>query len=147
MLAGNLDGNKIDLNTLFEGVGAVAGGTMTEEELAEVSPGVRALVKWLNDQMFITCDSGDGSNYEEGMGCALPIPMIAIQSNPNDIWYSSRRLLRLLRERGVNFDRPEWGCNSGDEIPTFPQITASYDPNDDSALILLSNVTSDMAGL
>jgi dihydroxy-acid dehydratase len=33
MLAGHIDGRKIDLNTLFEGVGAVAGGKMTEAEL------------------------------------------------------------------------------------------------------------------
>jgi len=33
MLAGHLDGEKIDLNTVFEGLGAVTGGSMTEEEL------------------------------------------------------------------------------------------------------------------
>ena len=33
MMAGHLDGEKIDLNTVFEGVGAVAGGKMTEAEL------------------------------------------------------------------------------------------------------------------
>ncbi len=33
MLAGNLDGKKIDLNTVFEGVGAYAAGKMTEAEL------------------------------------------------------------------------------------------------------------------
>ena len=35
MLAGNLDGKKIDLNTVFEGVGAYAAGKMTEAELDE----------------------------------------------------------------------------------------------------------------
>jgi len=33
MLAGHLDGKKIDLNSVFEGVGAVASGKMSEEEL------------------------------------------------------------------------------------------------------------------
>ena len=33
MLAGYLDGSKIDLNTVFEGIGALAGGKITEEEL------------------------------------------------------------------------------------------------------------------
>ncbi|MBN1177023.1 MAG: dihydroxy-acid dehydratase [Dehalococcoidales bacterium] len=33
MLAGTLDGEKIDLSTVFEGVGAVTGGKMTEAEL------------------------------------------------------------------------------------------------------------------
>ena len=36
MLAGRLDGEKIDLNTVFEGVGAITGGTMTEEELVRL---------------------------------------------------------------------------------------------------------------
>ena len=36
MLAGNLDGKKIDLNTVFEGVGAFAAGTMTEAELTQI---------------------------------------------------------------------------------------------------------------
>jgi dihydroxy-acid dehydratase len=36
MLAGDLKGEKIDLNTVFEGVGAVTAGKMTEEQLAEI---------------------------------------------------------------------------------------------------------------
>jgi dihydroxy-acid dehydratase len=36
MLAGYLDGNKIDINTVFEGLGAVTGGKMTEEELVRI---------------------------------------------------------------------------------------------------------------
>ncbi len=36
MLAGNLDGKKIDLNTVFEGIGAVVGGKMTEKELTRI---------------------------------------------------------------------------------------------------------------
>jgi len=36
MLAGHLDGQKIDLNTVFEGLGAVTGGKMTEEELIRI---------------------------------------------------------------------------------------------------------------
>jgi dihydroxy-acid dehydratase len=36
MLAGVLNGEKIDVNTLFEGVGAVASGKMTAEELARI---------------------------------------------------------------------------------------------------------------
>jgi len=36
MLAGKLDGEKIDLSTVFEGVGAVTGGKMTEAELVRL---------------------------------------------------------------------------------------------------------------
>ncbi|HBT17598.1 MAG TPA: dihydroxy-acid dehydratase, partial [Firmicutes bacterium] len=36
MLAGELNGNQIDLNSVFEGVGAEAAGKITPEELAEI---------------------------------------------------------------------------------------------------------------
>jgi len=36
MLAGHMDGKKIDLNNVFEGVGAVTGGKMTEAELSRL---------------------------------------------------------------------------------------------------------------
>jgi dihydroxy-acid dehydratase len=36
MLAGYLDGNKIDVSSVFEGLGAVAGGKMTEAELIRI---------------------------------------------------------------------------------------------------------------
>jgi dihydroxy-acid dehydratase len=36
MLAGYLDGKKIDVNTIFEGVGAVTAGTMSEAELEKL---------------------------------------------------------------------------------------------------------------
>jgi dihydroxy-acid dehydratase len=36
MLAGSLDGKKIDLNTVFEGVGAYAAGKITEAELTRI---------------------------------------------------------------------------------------------------------------
>ena len=36
MLAGNYKGRDISLTQMFEGIGAVAGGRMTEEELAEL---------------------------------------------------------------------------------------------------------------
>ncbi len=36
MLAGHLNGKMVDLNNVFEGVGKVTGGTMTEEQLVEL---------------------------------------------------------------------------------------------------------------
>lgn len=38
----------------------------------EISPGVRDLVTKLQKLGYTTTDSGDGSNYAEGMECALP---------------------------------------------------------------------------
>ena len=45
---------------------------MTEEELKSIPYGVRSLVKDLNERGYTTTDSGDGSNFKEGMSCALP---------------------------------------------------------------------------
>ncbi len=36
MLAGRLHGEELDINTVFEGVGALSAGTITEEQLAEI---------------------------------------------------------------------------------------------------------------
>ena len=38
----------------------------------ELSPGIRDLVIKLDELGYTTTDSGDGSNHEDGMECALP---------------------------------------------------------------------------
>lgn len=45
---------------------------------ATLSPGVRDLVLALRERGLMTTDSGDGSNYANGMGCALPYHHVAI---------------------------------------------------------------------
>jgi hypothetical protein len=45
---------------------------------ATLSPGVRNLVLALRERGIMTQDSGDGSNFAEGMSCALPYPHVAI---------------------------------------------------------------------
>jgi dihydroxy-acid dehydratase len=58
MLAGYLDGRKIDLNTVFEGVGAVTAGKMTEAELSR-----------LEQQACPTCGSCAGMFTANTMNC------------------------------------------------------------------------------
>lgn len=60
----------------------------------EISPGVRALVFALREAGLFTVDSGDGSNYEAGMGCAMPYPHVFIMC-PAD---KTERVVELARE-------------------------------------------------
>lgn len=109
---------------------------MKPEELAKVSPNVRALVAWLNNNGFPTTDSGDGSNHAAGMEGACPFPLIAIQVEPTTLVWHAKRLRRLLEGRGVVFT-----------ADAFAKIEATFDPLDGVALILLIGVTSRDAGL
>ena len=105
------------------------------EEFRKLSPGVRHLVLWLNQQGFKTTDSGDGSNHADGMECAVPHPMVAIVCRAERMVDEARRLKVLLEERGLVFKADG------------PDIQASYDPADDSAVIVLMNVLSEDARL
>lgn len=46
-----------------------------------LSPKIRKLVRLLHGWGYETTDSGDGSNAEEGMECAVPFPMVVVQLN------------------------------------------------------------------
>jgi len=121
--------------------------TLSDEETAKLSPGVRDLVVWLNEQGFVTCDSGDGSNYEMGMGCAVPEPMIVIEVNMFHIAGTANQLHHLLNQHGVDFT-PKYFDDSGDKrAHDWPTIHASYDPEDRHAVIILLNVTSGMVDM
>lgn len=98
-----------------------------------LSPNVTRLVRFLNDHGFITTDSGDGSNFEAGMECAVPEPMVAIQVDPSYLVTEAQRLHVLLQSRGVRFE-------------DGPVIQATYDPHDQSSIILLLNVVDGMIG-
>jgi hypothetical protein len=41
--------------------------------MSDISPGIVDIVNQLNKLGYATCDSGDGSNYENGMECAFPV--------------------------------------------------------------------------
>ena len=97
-----------------------------------ISPNVRKLVWWLNENGFKTTDSGDGSNYEAGMEGACPFLMVAITVEHLNLVPESDRLCRLLNKCfGITFE-----CGS-----IGPNIEASYNPGDSSACIVLTYVT------
>jgi hypothetical protein len=60
----------------------------------ELSPGVRALVFALREAGLFTVDSGDGSNYEAGMDCAMPYPHVFIMCPVAKL----ERVVELARE-------------------------------------------------
>jgi len=107
-----------------------------------LSPGIKELVLWLNEQGFETTDSGDGTNAAAGMECAVEYPMVVmVVDKPGRLVDEAQRLYKALRGRGIQFDHAKRGYTSDDTI-CWPQIQASYDPADGTAVILLSNVTS-----
>ena len=63
----------------------------------EISPGVRDLVRELNEvHGFVTCDSGDGSNYEDGMTCAYPDRNVFMHFDTRQAAQSAKSRLELL---------------------------------------------------
>lgn len=70
----------------------------------DMDPGIRQTVRWLNNNGFITTDSGDGkTKYADGEEpcCAMPFPNVAIQTKPEALAADCDRLADLLREKGV----------------------------------------------
>ncbi len=102
------------------------------ETLESISPGVRKLVVWLNDQGFKTTDSGDGTNYKEGMSCALPFPMVAIEcADAYSAIGQATKLHLLVSEMGVCF-------GEGDPPKS---LDMSWSPVDAASVIVLTNIT------
>jgi len=72
--------------------------------MEELSPGIKDFVVWLNDNGFDTIDSGDGSNHEDGMECAVEFPMVAIQvMDKNKLISEADRLIELIDK----LDKPD----------------------------------------
>lgn len=93
-----------------------------------LSPKIKDAVLFLRKLEFNTCDSGDGSNFENGMECALPFPHIIIQSTKRNFISECDRLSIIFKRKSI----------------TKVTIEGSYDPMDESAIILL--LDSDNSG-
>lgn len=115
---------------------------LDEGVVTSLSPGVRDLVILLNELGFRTCDSGDGSNYAHGMGCAVPFPMIAIETDRSNLCSEADRLMHVLEERGVSFEPKTQEAGEDSPEAQFPHIDATYSPQDGHAVIVLYNVLS-----
>ena len=70
MLAGRIHGQKTSLSTIFEAVGAVANGTMTEEELDEYE-----------NKTCPTCGSCSGMYTANSMNCLTEVLGMGLKGN------------------------------------------------------------------
>ncbi|WP_026883348.1 dihydroxy-acid dehydratase [Clostridium akagii] len=89
MLAGNTNGKTTDLSTVFEAVGAVQAGTMTEEELED-----------LENTACPTCGSCSGMYTANSMNCLSEVLGLALPGNGTiPAVYSER--IRLAKKTGM----------------------------------------------
>lgn len=89
MLAGKVKGNKVDLSTVFEAVGAVSAGTMDEEELEE-----------LENSACPSCGSCSGMFTANSMNCMTEALGLALPGNGTvPAVYSGR--IRLAKYSGT----------------------------------------------
>lgn len=93
------------------------------EQVSHLSPGIRDLVLALRAAGFNTTDSGDGSNHEQGMACAVPFRMVAITCHPADLASTADRLAVWLQDNPL-----DW--------PVY-RVEATYNPLDGVGAILL----------
>lgn len=110
---------------------------MTDDELDYdvLDPGICDVVRLLRSHAFDTSDSGDGVT-KINMPCALSMPHVFIPVDPTQMISATLRLHRVVTAAGVTVS-PNGQGNV--------YIEASYDPADDSALIMLYGL--DDAGL
>ncbi|NLY46909.1 MAG: dihydroxy-acid dehydratase [Tissierella sp.] len=89
MLAGKVKGNKVDLSTVFEAVGAVSAGTMSEEELYD-----------LEDKACPGCGSCSGMFTANSMNCMTEALGLALPGNgTTPAVYADR--IRLAKYSGM----------------------------------------------
>ena len=89
MLAGHIDGRKRSLSSIFEAVGSVAAGTMTEEKLREYE-----------EKVCPTCGSCSGMYTANSMNCLTEAIGMGLQGNGTiPAVYSAR--IRLAKHAGM----------------------------------------------
>ena len=89
MLAGHIDGRKRSLSSMFEAVGAVAAGKMTQEKLAEYE-----------EKVCPTCGSCSGMYTANSMNCLTETIGMGLQGNGTiPAVYSAR--IRLAKHAGM----------------------------------------------
>ena len=100
----------------------------------DLDPGIREVVRRLNDALFTTTDSGDGASKVEWIedGEAEDFPHVVITVASDEIEIETNRLKNLVESWGVCVEpvgySPVW-------------IQATYDPCDGLATIMLAGVS------
>lgn len=98
--------------------------------IAELDPGIREVVRYLNDHNFATTDSGDGvTKLAAGWPAeeVLDYPHVAVHSEVYGMVGRARLVLRRL----------QIGADEG-RVPAGFTVQLTYDPADDSAIIFVS---------
>jgi len=88
MKAGNLNGRKVDLISVFEGVGKVKTGSISEKDLAD-----------LESEGCPTCGSCSGMFTANSMNCLMEALGIALPGNGSILAVDERRM-ELVKEAG-----------------------------------------------
>lgn len=100
----------------------------------ELDPGIRQLVRILNNRGFVTTDSGDGySKDEEARVFDQPHVCISLDS-PDDIIPAADRLIEVMATYGVEI------VTQGPEDVKTPCIQVDYCPVTRRASMLLMDV-------
>jgi hypothetical protein len=94
--------------------------------LADLDPGIRDVVRYLNDHEFPTTDSGDGVSKPRLTG-VLDYPHVAVWAEVYGMVGRARMLLRRL----------QIGADEG-KVPAGFKVQLTYDPEDDSVIIFVS---------
>lgn len=87
----------------------------------DINPGVRKLVKLLNDNGFVTTDSGDGVTHDHA--CDRDYAFVVIASSPDSLIKDTHAVWQLLMNHGVTFQEL-----TSMEADPVPQILAVYVP-------------------
>ncbi len=102
---------------------------LSPEILEGISPGVRQLIVDLRAAGFDTCDSGDGSNFENGMACAVPVRMVAIVVSKEELIPETERLAQWCQDYPL-----DW--------PAY-QIEGSWNPAEVTPMILITEASQE----
>jgi len=97
-----------------------------EKIIDQVSPNLQSAVRFLWNHGFETTDSGDGTNFENGMEGAIPYDHVAIQMQDNML----SKIPHRTEELQVLLDRN--GCGS-------ILVEATYFPRERICIILVSD--------
>lgn len=91
----------------------------------ELNPCIRNLVRLLRDAGFRTSDSGDGTNFQNGMEGALDFCHVVAFVDPPELLSEADRLVKLLKE-SVKPGVAEYGPNGYSVEATYlPQASAA----------------------
>lgn len=99
----------------------------------DLDPGIRQVVRWLNDNSFVTTDSGDGVSKPHADE-VLDVPHVSIRCEAETLVQVCDQLTILLREAGV-----EPSPMTEDVVPGAVHVQGFYDPSvsQQDAFILL----------